>query len=434
MQKFVLFGLLLFSSQVWALKSSEVLIEAQSAFARGDLFNSIRYYTLAIDKTPDALDVKDVENFLLSQYIMTPQKKFIETCRERTSSKVLQVEFNFYCAKVLIYNEQFLEASYFIDNVPKEYQRLEYYLLKSTLFLNLNRSNQCLENISDAGKLITDKTSQHFQDLLKVLNARCFVSRDRFEQAIPLYQSISIGSEFYLSTLEEQAWVQFKSRNLVASRDILKILISYFTSQNPQNQIFGADLYFRARYLQAYIELVSQNREKARDMFTALKNEIGRFKNLNLKKMSLPKDLNKKLLELDSMSKLVKQEYHYISELRRFIKNWNTTTDLKYLDNHIRSLIAANKEISTIKTLGNNYLDYQKNVRRLRDAEVTWIKDAISLYIKKSQRTFESLEFKAKMGQVENFWTERTEGKRTLADVLETYKNEVNYLEDRMGN
>jgi hypothetical protein len=434
-RKIILVILILLPQKIWALKSSEIIIEAQSAFASGNLFNASRYYTLAVEKTPDALETKDVENLVISQYITMAPKDFVKNCREESSNGSLKVEFRFYCAKTLIHNEKYVEATDFLEDIPAAYQRLEYHLLKASLLLNFNRPEQCLTEMAEADKKVTEKTSSHFQDLMKVVKARCFLAQDRYQQGLTQFQALSVNSDFYLTTLEEQAWAQFKARNLASSREILKILISYFTSQNQSNQIFGADLYFRTKYLQSYIELISENREKARDMFSSLKAEIQKFKKTNFAKMTIPKNMDEQLKNLSSTLPLLSNNFEYLRKFREFIGNWGATDNIKQLDNHVRNLVALNQELRTLAFLRNGEFDgYARKVKKLRAAEIAWIHKSMFSYFSIAKRNIESLEFKANMGQVENFWADRTEGKRTLADVLEAYKNEVSYVEDRIGN
>lgn len=415
------------------LKSSEILTEAESSFMRGDLFNSNRFYTLALEKTPQALEASDLENIIVTKHITLPLKQFLSYCKSESQSGKFKVETKFYCAKTLIHSENYIEALDYIEDIPKNYQRLEYHFLKASLYLKLNKTQSCLSEMNTAQTKVTENTSLHFRDLIQVIHARCLLAEGRYAEAVNKFQTLSVNSDFYLTTLEEQAWAHFKARNLTSSRDILKILVSYFTGQDVKNQIFGADVYFRAKYLQAYIELISENRDRSRDLFASLKTEIQRFKKDSLR-TAIPKDAMPKLAKLKTASQLLAKEYSFVSKFRSFMNTWSTVEETKALDNDLRYLIAINAEIDTVQRLKSGelsaYLSKLKAIQRLQ-AQVVY--QEMDQSMKQARRNIDSIEFKANMGQVENFWAARTEGKRTLAEVLDAYKKEVTYVEDYLG-
>jgi hypothetical protein len=431
------------SFQVFAgtksVKSSNVLVEAESSFARGDLLNANRFYSLALQKTPQALEAQDIENITVIKQLALPPNEFLAYCKSQVrpgshKTENFQVETQFYCAKNLIHSEKYLDSIDYIEKIPESYQRLEYHFLKATLFLKLNKTTQCLEEMASAQSKVTDNTSLHFRDLIQVIHARCLLAEGRYPEAVNKFQTLSVNSDFYLTTLEEQAWAHFKARNLTASRDILKILVSYFTGQDIKNQIFGADVYFRTKYLQAYIELISENREKSRQMFADLKAEIQKFKKETYSKTSIPKDTLAKLYQIKTYSQLLEKNFSFIASFRDFMNTWSTTAESKNLDNDIRYMIAINAEVETIQNLKSSALtDYLNNIKHTQELTVSLVYSSMERYLKESKKNIDSLEFKANMGQVENFWAARTEGKRTLAEVLDSYKKEVTYVEDYLG-
>lgn len=424
------------SQYAWAakdLKASEIIIEAESSFMRGDLLNSNRFYGLAYEKTPQALEPKDIENLVVTKHTALPLKDFISYCKTEASSGKFKVETQFYCAKTLVHSENFIEAVDFVENIPKSYQRLEYHFLRASLFLKLNKNSTCLEEMDAAKNKVTENTSTHFKDLIQVIHARCLLSEGRYPEAMNKFQTLSVNSDFYLTTLEEQAWAHFKARNLTSARDILKILVSYFTGQDVKNQMFGADVYFRAKYLQAYIELISQNRDKAREMFAALKTEIQKFKKENFK-IQIPKDTKVKLAQIKTYSQFLNKEYKFISSFRTFMSTWSAVEDQKNLDKELRYLVALNAEVERMKKIKNsNLYDYIDIIEKAQKAQLNLVYESMEAYLKLSRRNIDSIEFKANMGQVENFWAARTEGKRTLAEVLDAYKKEVTYVEEYLG-
>ncbi len=421
------------------IKASEIVIEAQSSFMTGDLFNAHRFYVLAYEKTPQALDPKDIENMVVTKHITLPFKQFLAYCKNEVQFGKFKVETQFYCAKALVHAEKYIEALDFIENIPKSYQRLEYYFLKASLYLKINKTQNCLEDMTVAQSKVSENTSLHFRDLIQVIHARCLLAEGRYAEAVNKFQTLSVNSDFYLTTLEEQAWAHFKARNLTSSRDILKILISYFTGQDVKKQIFGADVYFRAKYLQAYIELISENRDRSRDLFAGLRVEIQKFKKYNISKNSskgiaIPKDTLIKLSQLKTYSQLLNKEYDFIGKFRSFMSTWSSVEDSKNLDADVRYLVAINSEIDTVRRLKSAELvDYLKKLKVTQKLQAQVVYLTMEQSLQQSRRNIDSIEFKANMGQVENFWAARTEGKRTLAEVLDSYKREITMVEDYLG-
>jgi hypothetical protein len=169
-------------------------------------------------------------------------------------------------------------------------------------------------------------------------------------------------------------------------------------------------------------------------MFSSLKDEIQKFRKDNLSKMKMPPDTEKKLLRLTSYTQLLSKDYAYISDFRNFMNTWSTTRESKNVDNQIRYMMAINTELVTARNLKSHALTgYLKKLKRTQRLQSRMLIASMNRYLKDSKRNIDSMEFKANMGQVENFWASRTEGKRTLSDVLDAYKKEVTLVEDYLG-
>ena len=99
-------------------------------------------------------------------------------------------------------------------------------------------------------------------------------------------------------------------------------------------------------------------------------------------------------------------------------------------DKNLKLLISLNIEIKNLESNLNPELkSYQASIIKLQEKQSKLVVYNIQNYMVNSQRGLDSILFKANMGQVENIWAERTEGKRTLAEVLDTYRSEVNQVE-----
>ncbi len=411
-----------------ALKLSDLVIDAKSAFLRDDHFQSARLYSLAINQKQESVETEDIENYIVSQSILLSESEFVSFCESMSRDKK-GIEFRFYCAKTLIAKGFGGEGLKFLENIPTSFHRLEYHLIRATGFLLSGKSNFCADEIAKAQKKVTENTSQHFKDLLNVTEARCYVDQQRFELALQKFQNIRVNSEFYLSTLEEQAWVQFKMRNLGSSRELLNIIISDITSQN-QALLDRTDVYFRVKYLLGYIDLISQNPERSRSTFDSINQEIRKYRDTALRRAQVAAKVTKAIQDA-STKQLIEDSKPYI-EFRKFVKIWNQSHQLNEVDEAIRFLVALNQEQVRVKKIISD-TSYTAQLVRLKNKHIEYLSEVFKEQFNEAKRTIDSIQFKSSMGQIENVWAQRTEGKRTIAEALDSYNRELGGVEEYLG-
>lgn len=423
-------SIILFTSYSYGYKASEIITEAQSSFLRGDYYNASRYYDLTYSKKPTLLKTTDIENYLITKYHLLEKQEFQNFCKKNSNTGSVKNDFLFYCGKVFMHLGDYVTSLEYLEKLPESLHRLEYHFVKASSYIKLNKGQQCLNEMKLSKNKITDKTSDRFKDAINVLTARCHLDQGQYQKALSNYQSLNVKSELYLKTLEEQAWAHFKVRNLIASREIMNILVNYLTSKDMVQSSFGADIYFRIRYLQAYIELITQNSDNAKILFSSLNAEIKAYKKNVLEKIKLPKSLEGQLKEIKSYAGLIEAKYNLIKKYRDFLQQWDDQQNITNFDKEIKTLIAINLEVDRVTKLsGNDFNTYKKNIRELQNKQAKLVLFNIQNYLVNTQRNIDSILFKSNMGQVENVWAERTEGKRTLAEVLDTYRAEVNQVE-----
>ncbi len=432
MRSIVCVLIFLFSTQLFAVKTSDIVNEAKSSFLKDDHFQSARLYTLAFEKFSKLMEVDDVENYVVSQSILMSEPNFIKFC---TSSQKLvdrAAEFSFYCGKAFVQKGMPTEALKFLDAVPSSFHRLEFHLVKSTAYLYSSKSQFCIDEIKKAQDKVSDNTSQHFRDLINVTEARCLVEAQRYAQALQRFQNIRVNSDFYLETLEEQAWVQFKMRNLASSRELLGIIISNIASQSKSDNFAFSDTYFRVRYLQGYIDLIAQSTERSKQIFTAINQEILKYKTNVLRRMQIATKMAKFIGSVNSKADLESNKYAALFNFRKFTKTWGLPRQLDEADTALKFLIALNIEIARAKT-SSLPASYIASVENVKTVHVAYVSEIFKEQFNEAKRTIESIQFKSNMGQIENIWAERTEGKRTIAEAIDAYLKEVTSVEEYLG-
>lgn len=413
----------------FAYSPSEIISEAQSSFLRGDLFNAYRFYEFALSEASDKLEPIDVENYVLATYHLSSNEELKKVCQEK-SKKLLKDDFNFYCGKVFLHAGDYVTSLEFLEKVPKSLHRLEYHFIKGSAYLKLNKSEQCLGEMKFANTKVTKQTSTRFKEVISVLQARCFLGQGLYGKALARFQDLNPRGDFYLATLEEQAWAHFKMRNLIASREIMNILVNYFTSRASIQTIFGADVYFRTRYLQGYVELITQNADKSKQIFTSLNAEVKSYRDSVFGQIKIPKTLISQLRNVQAYLDLQDPKFSVLKQYRDFMEQWDDQLNVSEFDRNMKLLISLNIESKNLVSNTNPELkNYRISIAKLQERQSKLVVFNIQNYLVNSQRGLDSILFKASMGQVENIWAERTEGKRTLAEVLDTYKSEVNQVE-----
>lgn len=415
---------LLISFTAYAGEWNAYINDARSSFLREDHLHAARLFESVLENQPNLLEAEDIEKYLISKSLLLPLDNFISLCKQRVSSGYKQVEFNFYCAKNLIDQNIGSEAVAFLDAVPANYHRLEFHLLKASAFLMQGKSTFCIEEIKNAQKKITANTSLHFKDLIQVTEARCLVDMQKYDEALVKFQNVQVESDFYLSTLEEQAWVQFKRRNLKASRDILNIIHLKVSSLQSTNSIYD-DMFFRVKYLQGYIDLITNNSESAKIIFQKITNDILKYKKENLRTLQVAFGLVKSLDSIKSKADFQNKKL-YQKFFNRTI-GWISQALVSEADRGLRVLIALNLELNRKEFLSTEYV---QKIEELKRKHMNYLADVYKESFNDYKRSLDSIHFKSNMGQIENIWAQRTEGKRTIAEALDAYNKDLSGVEE----
>lgn len=418
---------ILFSFSVNAQES--VINDAQSSFLKGELFNALRFYSRALEQKIQ-LSRFDIANFITTKQILSSSQVFESFCKNPPEKS--GPYFAFECGGQLIKAGKFEDALAVLNTVPESVENADLLVLKATASLNSSKKDQCLGYMERAFKL--SKLSLTEQELKSISGARCMLMVSKYNEAIRAFHGINSKSPYYLSSLEEQAWTHFKRRDLESARELLSVLSAVYESQKKTLAI-ADDSYFKSRYLAGYIELLSGNTEKSKKILRQLSSDIEKYKGGFQISDNHIRTLFKQIREVDNVSKLQEKQFRLLSKIRNLVFSWDRLATLIQIDDGIRYVIAINKELKQIEKLkiASNLPNYKNSLMRLRQAVVQSVAQAAYHGVLSSQKTIESLLFKSNMGQLENVWAERTEGKRTLAEVIEDYKYGVMQVEDYLG-
>lgn len=434
----LLFTIILFLSSIGSaqikLDLDEMLYDAQSSFLKGDLFSSYRYYLIIVDKKPYALTNVDINNLVSAAHIVVSSKEFEKFCKDLTNVPKLKDMASFQCGKTLMKIGKYEEAQKYFNQVSEKFLTYEVAILKNSNIMNYSQRQQCLNEIE---KYNFTKLSPDEIQLKTVTEARCKLLLSKYAESIQSFNQLSTRMSYYLFSLEEQAWAQFKRRDLESTKELITaLLVIYESKSNSKYQTEITDgTYFETRYLKAYVELLNKNMDKSKKLLTELYNDLKKYKLENKFNADNVKTTIKLIMDVDSVPKLQSKQYTSLGLVRNHVASWATVDYSAKLDERLRFLIAINKEIKRIRGIQNDTVlsGYMNLLLKLKKDAIQTTAQTMYAGVKAAERAIESLQFKANMGQLENYWAQQTEGKRTLADVIEDYKYGIMQVEDYLG-
>ncbi len=414
---------------VHAVGQESLVNDAQSSFLKGELFNALRYYSYATDQKI-SLSYTDISNYVTTKQILTSNVAFESFCKNLTGNSKQRSMFAIECGAQLIKSGKYEAALTVLDTVPSDFESVRVLVLKATASLSSSKRDQCLSYMEKAIKI--SKITLEDSELRSVSQARCLLMISKFGDATKAFHGINARSPYYISSLEEQAWTHFKRRDLDSARELLNVLASVYESNQKDFEIPDGS-YFRSRYLSGYIELLTENSEKSKKILKQLSTDLVKYKTRHIFTDGDIRALFREIREVDNIAILRNKRFQSLGKIREFVFSWDRIGTVIRIDDGIRYIIALNKEIKQIGKAKIDMGSYKTALMKIRQGVLQDTAQVAYSGILNSQKTIESLLFKSNMGQLENFWAERTEGKRTLAEVIEDYKFGVMQVEDYLG-
>ena len=186
-------------------------------------------------------------------------------------------------------------------------------------------------------------------------------------------------------------------------------------------------LYYRTKYLKAYLALIEQRQEGASNEFSQLKGSFDQFSKsikTNLTPEKVLKDLAPKgVSEIKELPPYLEVQMSYLSE-------WLGADVALGFEKEIRFQVALNKEMEKMNILPK---PYSSQLNLLKAQSFKLFSHQYSAILVKLNKSLETLSLKAELGRLDVFWLNHTEGARNLDEVIENYKQTTksfeNYIE-----
>lgn len=413
-----------------------ILREASVQNALSDRFGALRIMSFLREKKPAVFLKSGTGPYLEALEHLTSNNSFSAECNKLSKVKNAKARnaILYTCGRLLFEDYSLKRAQDFLEKVSLNSQEyVPAQIILSTIYLSYSDGERCIRTLTP--KMARLIKNQQTKDMYHLTRARCFVEINQTGKAIVEYQFIATTSPYYFDGLEETTFAQFKSRHLESARTLLDVMItSYESGFGDGSKGVSTSTYFRSRYLQAYIELLSKNKKRTESLFNSLRDAIVKFE----KESSFSDEQAAQLANLianDNLQwidmKAMPQEIHRFLNLAR---DWGDIRFRKRLERLIDYQFSLSREINRMREQPRAEFDsYLRNLQALDQKNKNLL---VSEFIKAARtisRSIKVMKIKADLGRIEIIWSDRAEGMRGIGELLESYQQEVDDVEDFLG-
>jgi hypothetical protein len=193
----------------------------------------------------------------------------------------------------------------------------------------------------------------------------------------------------------------------------------------------SASTYFNLKYLRAYIALLQNRNDIAEKEFLALKKEYSEYFKAN--RPSMGKESPEKILLTGSkkwtdLKSLPPALTNYVEGLTQ----WLSPEGLYRIKSGLQYQIALGHETERLKKFQKFVEEpgYIADVSALRLAHAQSIGKNLLAAAHLAEKNMDSLTLKTELGRLEIVWLNRTQGIRSMDEVLENYKSQTRAAEE----
>jgi hypothetical protein len=407
--------------------------EMKVSEALSDHYRAYRLGLVMRSKSPDEFAKTGVIPFLESFGQIATVQDIDKQCEKLSSTNSLLAKSLVYltCGRVMLEVFDLGRAQKYFEKIhPKSPHAVVGSVYLSSLYLGRGDGERCIGILTnDLRKRIKNPA---LRDLYHMTRARCFLEVNKFDQAVLEYQLISPTSQYYYDSLEETAWAQFRTRRLESARTLLDVIITTYETGLGQNRSVSPAMYFRIRYLQAYIELIENNVQKATGQFEALEQAISVYIKPKIEQLAKARDIAKKIASENSKWIDMKAMPEDVRTFLETSSDWTDSASRKRIERLIGLQFSLTRELARLQS----EKDFSGYVAAVRSLEITNAKNLEAELVSAARATAKAmrvLKIKSDLGRIEIKWVERTQGVRSIDELLESYKGEVDEVEDHFN-
>ncbi|MCB0393009.1 MAG: hypothetical protein KDD25_00535 [Bdellovibrionales bacterium] len=427
----------------WSVTSSaklqvkDLLRDANFASRTADHYKALRNFNYIRGKAPNSLVEMGIGQYLASLRVVGTEREVLEACQEmiKNVKKNKVSRLAYHCAKSLATGRYAPLANSFIKKISKKSEFYPYALVvDGALKMREGDGTSCIKRLSESLKVKFEK--EGIVDLYHLTRARCYISSHKFEEAISEYQRIGQESPHYFQGLSEVGWLFFKTRNLERANEVFNIIAAAHKSIGYNGGKGVNDrMYFEAKYLRAYMDVLKRSTEYSVQRFNQLKVDAeAKYRAEEFFNGNVVGKIQK-IVEKDSSQWIdIASSAPTVRDFIEFASNW---VDQKLFSNLVSSLelsISLGKEkkrISKLEFSGRE--DYLASIDRLMSASNNEVGKKLTEVVTEANRSIKSVQIKAEMGKLELEWVDRNEGVRDANELLKGFQDSVRSVEDYLG-
>lgn len=431
---FIVLTTLMFASLAVAQNiTAEALVrDAQVSMRLGDFYSAYRVLTFLKGRQKNTFYRDAGVEYLQVLSAIGSENKLAQECNSLKSTKGSEVKSKLMleCGKMFFELFNLKKSQEYLETISlrsNSYPEASVYL--SSVYMSNSDGEKCLKLLDE--KLLKRMKSQEVKDLYYLTRARCHIEINQTDKAILDYQQISTTSVFYSEALEETIWAQFKSRRLESSRTLLDVLITTYESRLSTGQNVGPASYYRGRYLQAYIELVEKNGQRAENLFRSLNSAIEKYAKEQERIINKSNDYSRQIATESQNWIDVRAMPAEIKEFLFLVKEWGDPRQKHNLDRVIDRHISYVRELQKLKTNPSpDFAQYREEIAKLEQQNRIFMAQEFERASRSVNRAFSVMKIKSELGRIEIIWSQRAQGVRSIGELLEAYQQEVNDVED----
>lgn len=419
-------------SPVW---SAPKLSVAKREMETGDFFSAYRILTKIKNSKPKTFTKKALEPYLETLFVLGSTKKIKRECNSLiASSGSKRGTVAYLCGLHFLESRMPQSADRFFARVPVN-EKLFYptSILRASVDLLLNDPKQAGERLK--GKNEKEYEALGLGEVFTITNARVLVAKNEFDKALREYQKLSSTSNYYLQALEETAWVFYKLRRFESSKEIVDIITAQYHGQNSRSATLDVppSLYYRLRYLRAYIALVQKQGDEAVAEFIDLRKDFDYFFKRTQKQLKPEKAL--KLLAKNSGAWAdIKGLPRFVRDQLQQLENWSGPAAVSKLLNGIKYRMALGHELRRTKNhrgaIQKVWRGYPRLIKKLSQSQWKDLRKTYDLEVSRLAQKINTLSLKAEMGRLEVIWLGRAQGARTVDEIISGYNSQVEFISD----
>lgn len=395
-----------------------------------DHYRAYRLGLIMRTKTPVEFYKSGFVPFLESYAMIASVKDMEKQCETLAESKNSSTRSLIYltCGRMMLDMFELSKAQKYFEKIsPASKEAVPGTVYLSSLYLGRGDGERCVALLNQGLR----KKIRHpvLRDLFHMTRGRCFLELNKYDQAVLEYQLISPTSQYYYDSLEETSWAQFRTRRFESARTLLDVIITTYETGLGQNRSVSPSMYFRTRYLQAYIELIENNVPKATGQFNALEQAISAYMKPQVDQLLKARELTKKII--DDNTKWIDMQA-MPDEVKQFLSvvgDWTDSAIRKKIERTIGLQFSLSRERTRLQGEAQ-FANYVEVVRRLESANAKTLETELVSAARAAAKSMRVLKIKSDLGRIEIKWVERTQGVRSIEELLESYKKEVDEVED----